>query len=51
VRVHARDLHTGDGLQASQPAGASVPVRAGAAAVEQDRPSDAVADGAVDRPP
>jgi hypothetical protein len=49
VRVHARDVHTGDGLQASQPAGAGVPVHAGAAAVEPDRPSDAVADCAVDR--
>lgn len=49
VRVHARDLHAGGGLQVSEPAGGGVAVHAGAAAVLQDRPAGTVADGALDR--
>ena len=46
--MHAGDLHAG-GLEAMQPARRGLPVHAAAAPVQQDRPGDAVADGAVDR--
>jgi hypothetical protein len=48
VWVHARDLHAGDGLQAVQPGRRRAPAQSGAGAVEQDRPVDAISDGAVD---
>jgi hypothetical protein len=50
VRVCSGGLDAGGFGEPAQAAGGGVPVHPGAAAVEQDRPVRAVADGAVDGP-
>src|SRR5574342_639791 len=47
--VHSGHFDSGGVGQVPQPAGGGVAIHAGAGAVEQDRPSSALTDGAVDR--